>query len=728
VKLKSRISSVIRVFVQGALALSLTAGIAWATPLDGQGPGFEGTTYYVSPGGDDSNPGTSEDDAFRVVQHAIDQMAPGDTLIVMDGLYAGTLRLKSGIRIKARNPRRAIFSGVEVLGAKFEPHSNGIYRARIESTPKQLFYNGQPMTWAQWPNLQWSENWEAAKKWVPAADGTGPGVLTSEAFKDIENLDISGGYCFIRYGKGNSCYSRQIESFDGTTLRWNDKNFYSSRFTGEDGRKGYGERLANMTKAHHNHPISSLFFLAGDLDLLDAPGEWFADGSSLYFYPPGGEDPSDGIVLLNTIDYCVDEERKITGLTIEGIDFFACSVKLADARNNGIVFENVHFSYPGAELLFVDRVQGTLASKPIHIEGSNIRIEQSLFAGAQNTALYLRGAGITVENSVFMENNRHGNFESRAVTLLATGVYRITRNTFFNNHSDAILVRSNEYSGEPGKAEVSWNNIFNGGKYNTDVSGIYMPTGSQHYAEVHHNWIHNVNGQAFRLDLAGRRLSLHHNVFWGSMRGMSVEGYGEFNIYNNTDVHNEIPSDLIRNVLNHSDATDASKDLSFPPIEDWNVLNNIVEKFNDRVGPREKITHNKQKKKGLLHPERDASWLIPITERGDMKGNLTGEQREIFTNGELSGLNLIPTDPAVENGVIQTGELASESVTALGSYRGAYDVNDEYWYPGSDWMPYGLEVLRTMARADKFAKDHLSVSIVPRVEISGLSAGKLNDG
>jgi hypothetical protein len=655
-------------------------------------------------------------------------MAPGDTLIVMDGFYTGTLKLKSDITIRAKNPRKAVFGGVELPATEWEPHSGGIYRARIESRPKQLFYNGQPMTWAQWPNLQWPETWNAEKKWVPVADGTGPGVLTSDAFKDIEDLDVRGGYCFIRYGKGNSCYSRKIESFDGTTLHWNDDKFYSSRFTGEDGRKAYGERLRNMTKSHHNHPVKSLFFLAGDLDLLDAPGEWFADRNSLYFYPPGGEDPSDGIVMLNTIDYCVDEERKITGLTIEGIDFFACSVKLADARNNGIVFENVHFSYPGAELLFVDRVEGTLASKPIHIEGSNIRIEQSLFAGAQNTALYLRGAGITVENSVFMENNRHGNFESRAVTLEARGVYRITRNTFFNNHSDAILVRSKEYSGEPGKAEVSWNNIFNGGKYNTDVSGIYMPTGSQHYAEVHHNWIHNVNGQAFRLDLAGKRLSLHHNVFWGSMRGMSVEGYGEFNIYNNTDVHNEIPSDLIRNVLNHSDATDASKDLSFPPIEDWNVLNNIVEKFNDRVGPREKITHNKQKEKGLLHPERDASWLIPITERGDMKGNLTGEQREIFTNGELSGLNLIPTDPAIGNGVIQTRELASESVTALGSYRGAYDVNDEYWYPGSEWMPYGLEVLKTMARADKFAKEHLSVSIVPSVEISGLPAGKLNDG
>ena len=31
--------------------------------------------------------------------------------------------------------------------------------------------------------------------------------------------------------------------------------------------------------------------------------------------------------------------------------------------------------------------------------------------------------------------------------------------------------------------------------------------------------------------------------------GMSIEGYGLFNIYNNTDVHNEVASDLIKNVL-----------------------------------------------------------------------------------------------------------------------------------------------------------------------------------
>jgi len=684
-------------------------------------------TYYVSPAGNDSNSGTSEDRPFRVVQHAVDRMQAGDTLVVLDGVYTGTLKIKSGIAIKAKNPRKAVFSGVEPLEVRFKRHVGNIYKAKISGSPKQLFYNDQPMTWARWPNARWSENWIADKKWAKAADGTGPGILTSDAFKQIENMDLAGGYCFIRYGKGNSCYSRRIESFDGTTLHWNDDNFYSSKYTGEDGRKGSGAKLRSLTKSSEIHPNKSLFFLTGIFELLDAPGEWFADGDTLYLYPPDGKDPNKSVILHKTADYCINEEEPVSDIKVEGIDFLGCSVRLAASGNSNISFENAQFKYIGGELLYVDRVQGTgSADKPVYVAGAGIRIEKCLFAGAQNTALKVRGSDISVRNCVFMENNRHANFESRALLVENDGEYRITRNTFFNNCSDAIRILPDLSKELPLNPEISYNHILNGGIFNSDCSGIYMPTKSQRYAEVHHNWIHNIHGCAFRLDLAGKELNLHHNVFWASKRGMSIEGYGNFNIYNNTDVHNDTPSDIIRNVLHHSGTTDGSLDKSFPPIDDWNVLNNLVEHFNDRVGPREKITHNEQKKKGLLHPERDKNWLIPVVDRGAIQGNLTGERRQIFTNGELSGLNLIPTDPVIKNGVSQNERLAAQGVTALGSYRGAYDIGDEYWYPGSDWMPYGLPVINTMAKAERFAKEYRTISIVPETGVKGLPAGHLN--
>jgi hypothetical protein len=414
-------------------------------------------TYYVSPAGNDRNSGTSEDKPFRVVQHAVDQMSAGDTLVVLDGVYTGTLKLKSGITIRAQNPRNVVFSGLEPLQARFERHDGNIYKTRISGSPKQFFYNNQPMTWARWPNAAWADNWVFDKKWAMATKGTGPGVLTSKAFAEVKDLDLSGGYCFIRYGKGNSCYSRVIESFDGETLRWNDKKFYSSKYTGEDGRKGRAEALRKMKKNHENHPSKSEFFLVGALGLLDAPGEWFVKDGTLYLYPPDGKTPDESVILAKTIDYCIDQEEAVSDVTMEGIDFLACSVRLSASGNSNLRFENVHFNYINSDLLHVNRVRGDDVEKPVRFAGSGIEIEKCLFAGAQQAGLVLTGADLRVENCVFMENNRNATFERRPLRVYPEGHYKITRNTFFNNPSDAIRILPDLSEMQSWNPEVSYN-------------------------------------------------------------------------------------------------------------------------------------------------------------------------------------------------------------------------------------------------------------------------------
>ena len=47
------------------------------------------TTWYVSPAGSDSNPG-SQTQPFKTIQRAADGVSPGDTVIVEDGVYTGT--------------------------------------------------------------------------------------------------------------------------------------------------------------------------------------------------------------------------------------------------------------------------------------------------------------------------------------------------------------------------------------------------------------------------------------------------------------------------------------------------------------------------------------------------------------------------------------------------------------------------------------------------------------
>jgi hypothetical protein len=52
-------------------------------------------------------------------------------------------------------------------------------------------------------------------------------------------------------------------------------------------------------------------------------------------------------------------------------------------------------------------------------------------------------------------------------------------------------------------------------------------------------------------------------------------------------------------------------------------------------------------------------------------------------------------------------------------------VASDYWYPGSNWMPYGLKLAKTMAEAEVFAKKLKSVSIIPAINISDLPKGRL---
>ena len=689
-------------------------------------PASAATTFYVSPSGKNTNAGRSESQPFQEVQHALDKMAAGDTLIVLDGNYTGTLQLKSDITIKAKNPRKVVFSGAETLKGTFRRHSGNVYKIEAPQDIKQLFYKGSPMTWATFPNIKWSENWMADKKWLASSKGSGPGILRSDAFSQIADLDLTGGYCFLRYSKGNSCYSRPVKSFNGRVLRWDDTDFYSVAFSGEDGRRG---SPAAIEKGKSKSNVRAKFFLAGALDLLDTGGEWFAKDEVLYFYSPEGGQPDPADILIKTNDYAIHETEPVSNVSIQGIDFFATSVKLMNPDNENIRFQDSQFSYIGSELLFVDSPSGLRAAKPIHANGSGIEFDRCLFAGGQNTGLDLKGEDLTVKNCVFMENNRHANFESRALTVSQAGTVNITGNTFFNNCSDAVRIT---YRSEPEiekKPQISYNNIFNAGIYNADVSGVYMPNLSQHWTEIHHNWVHNCKGNGVRLDQAGEKLTVHHNVFWASKRGLNIEGFGNFNIYNNTSVLNKEAGALTRNVVSKRKGTGTafvSNDTTFPPITDWNVLNNLVQELGDRVGPSEKGPFDEAKKAGTLNPERAKQHTIPIRDRGAIKGNITGFEMDIFTVGKLDGLNLIPSDKTIENGVRQTPDLAAEGVTDLDSFRGAYGITDKGWHPGSDWMPYGLAVPKTMAESEAYAKKYHGNSVVPKVSLTGLPEGKLS--
>jgi len=80
-------TTLIRPLVRAAAALVLcTAGAAAAAA----------GTYYVSPAGSDQAAGTAPGTAWKTLQHAADEVAAGDTVIVLPGTYAGFNLFTSG--------------------------------------------------------------------------------------------------------------------------------------------------------------------------------------------------------------------------------------------------------------------------------------------------------------------------------------------------------------------------------------------------------------------------------------------------------------------------------------------------------------------------------------------------------------------------------------------------------------------------------------------------------
>lgn len=66
----------------------LTALAVVAATLPGPAAGAAPDTFYVDPSGSDSAAG-SEGDPWRTLQHAVDSVGPGDTILVRPGTYAG---------------------------------------------------------------------------------------------------------------------------------------------------------------------------------------------------------------------------------------------------------------------------------------------------------------------------------------------------------------------------------------------------------------------------------------------------------------------------------------------------------------------------------------------------------------------------------------------------------------------------------------------------------------
>ena len=215
---------------------------------------------------------------------------------------------------------------------------------------EQLFHEGKMMVEARWPNLDFApprrledQVLDRAAAWRPTGAGTVYGEIHDSGLADFD-FSWNGGLATLNVAHQFFTWTREVSNH----------TVHGSSFSYPKDLPG----LAEWSSGKHNW-ANNQFFLSGKLGALDAPGEWFADNSTLHFRPlaTAGNDgtpacappPRDGSIEVKVRDYALSTPAQSaprtgsckthTTVAIHGISFLGATVDLRCC--NGCEMSNV---------------------------------------------------------------------------------------------------------------------------------------------------------------------------------------------------------------------------------------------------------------------------------------------------------------------------------------------------------------------------------------------------
>jgi hypothetical protein len=268
------------------------------------------TELFVSPAGNDKNPGTREQPVASLAR-ARDLVRPmvGKEPVqvnVADGVYylpetliftpADSGTESAPVVYIAESEGGAVLSGGSKLDLKWTPYKDGIFQAK---TPKgleidQLFVNGKNQRMARYPNYD-------ASKTTAAYQGYAADAFSKE--RAANWADPTGGYIHAMH-----------------QAQWGG---YHYRITGKDadGEVTYEGGWQNNRKMgmHKDFRMVENIF-----EELDAPGEWFhnAKTDTLYYMPEAGTDLKSAKVevvrLRHLVEFDGSVDKPVKHITLQG--------------------------------------------------------------------------------------------------------------------------------------------------------------------------------------------------------------------------------------------------------------------------------------------------------------------------------------------------------------------------------------------------------------------------
>lgn len=290
----------------------LFAMLLWAA-------GTQAQIIYVSPKGNDANPGTKDKPvaSFAKAQELV-QRLPASIQEIQVLFANGTYYLSETITFtpndnrkrvtyKAQEEGKAIISGGSALKLSWKPWSKGIYVAKISGNPEidQLYINGQRQRMARYPNAKPDSNvfdsWQLSHSAEP--DSANDALLPARIARW---KNPQGGYIHAMHD-----------------ALWGDMHWLI-KGKNADGTLAYEGGWQN-NRPSPMHPVYRM--VENIFEELDVPGEWYYNRSeqNLYYMPETGTDLKTALVeivrLRHLVEFNGSKQNPVRNIHLEGLVF-----------------------------------------------------------------------------------------------------------------------------------------------------------------------------------------------------------------------------------------------------------------------------------------------------------------------------------------------------------------------------------------------------------------------
>lgn len=363
-------------------------------------------SYYVSPTGNDNNPGT-EAQPFKTIQKARNVIRArtgawtGDIYVwLRGGTYTLTSTLeftesdagKDGhyVAYQAYTGERPIISGgTQITG--WQAYQNGIYRAPCGSMEfRQLYVNGKKAVRARTPN---KGNYSRLTAWSSSNQTIS---IIANQLGNVQNLSNGKVEMIVQ-----QYWAESIMRIASVAANGSYKNITVNAT----------ERNIVFNREWPQKSSDQAYHFENSLDFLDQPGEWYLDNNVspryVYYKPLPGETMSSASVVAPNIDTLIRVAGSGLGahahhMVFEGITFqYANWTRPTHQGNIGL--QSQQFSIGN------DRTDRPAAGFYIR-NADHMRLTRNVFrfCGSSGLDVYTGGNNIVVEGNVFHDISGNG--------------------------------------------------------------------------------------------------------------------------------------------------------------------------------------------------------------------------------------------------------------------------------------------------------------------------------